>query len=90
METWINDLSHAISFRSKYLMRVPIWKEERFPFEPAISSSSVPYNAHPRPVKIVTRIHGQRLWGDMVPQREHNSIEKKVCDAEEEDGTNLP
>eukprot|EP00536_Pseudo-nitzschia_multiseries_P008187 jgi/Psemu1/197457/e_gw1.204.74.1 len=66
----------------KYLMRVPILKEERFPSVPAISSSSVPYNAHPRPVNVVRRIHGQRLWGDMVPYRAYNRAENEVCEEE--------
>ena len=65
-------------FLLQYLMRVPILKEEHFPSEPAISSSSAPYNASnaddPQPaVHIVNHIHGQRLWGDMVPYREYNN-----------------
>jgi len=54
-------------------MRVPIFQEERFPCEPAISSSSVPYNINPRPVHVARHIHGQQLKGDMIPYRNYNS-----------------
>jgi len=57
----------------KYSTRIPIFQEERFPFEPAVSSSSVPYNTNPRPVQITSRIHGQLLKGDMVPSRNYNT-----------------
>jgi hypothetical protein len=60
-------------FRFQCSMRVPIFQEEHFPCEPAISSSSVPYNTNPRPVHVARRIHGQRLKGDMVPYRNYNS-----------------
>jgi len=57
----------------KCSMRVPIFQEERFPCEPAISSSSVPYNINPRPVHVARHIHGQQLKGDMIPYRNYNS-----------------
>lgn len=60
----------------QYLARVPILKEERHPSDAALSSSSIPYNTNPRPVNIVKRIHGQQLWGDMVPYQEYNDDDK--------------
>lgn len=54
-------------------MTVPIFRSERFPFEPDLSSSSIPYNTNPRPVNITRCLHGQFLQGDMVPSRSFNS-----------------
>ena len=72
----------------QYLLRVPIFKEERFPYEPAISSSSVPYDAkHSTLPKIVKRMKGQRLWGDMVPCREKNCDDIQEEGEEEQDGS---
>mmetsp|Transcript_14204 Transcript_14204/g.34245 ORF Transcript_14204/g.34245 Transcript_14204/m.34245 type:complete len:1271 (+) Transcript_14204:143-3955(+) len=53
----------------KYLVRVPIFKEERFPTVFLSSSKAEPYDKeNAPPVNIVRHINGQFLSGDMVPR----------------------
>ena len=61
----------------QYLLRVPIFKEERFPYEPAISSSSIPYEPKHN-INIVRHMGGQRLYGDMVMYRESSCDDSEV------------
>ena len=56
-------------FIPQYLVRVPIFKEERFPTVFLSSSKAEPYDKkNAPPVNIVRHVNGQFLSGDMVPR----------------------
>jgi hypothetical protein len=54
----------------QYLMRVPIFKEQRYHSIPLPTCSASPYNPKDAsPINIVRHVDGQFLSGDMVPTR---------------------
>jgi hypothetical protein len=70
-QIWVSFLITLAPFSIKYLARVPIFKEERYPTVFLASSSAVPYDRMKAlPINIVRHINGQSLSGDMVPTTE--------------------
>jgi hypothetical protein len=54
----------------QYLMRVPVYKEERFFDDPVPSSFAEPFDRSKfGDAKIIDRKFGQLLKGEMIPQR---------------------
>jgi hypothetical protein len=59
------------------LIRVPIFKEERYRAIPLSGGSAEPYNkSEAPPLNIERHIDGQYLSGDMVPRRENSRAEE--------------
>lgn len=62
----------------QYLMRVPVYKEQRFHSIPLSGGSVEPYDAsNAPPINIVKHVDGQFLSGEMVPKRENSQAEKE-------------
>jgi hypothetical protein len=61
----------------QHLVRVPIFKEERYRAIPLSGGSAEPYKqSDAPPINIVRHIDGQFLSGDMVPRRENSRAEE--------------
>jgi hypothetical protein len=61
----------------KFLMRVPIFKEDRLEYDPLPASTATPYDESlAKPIVVSQRKWGQQLVGDMIPTRYEDCMEK--------------
>lgn len=70
----------------QHLIRVPVFKEQRYTSIPLSGGSAEPFEkSEAPPINIVRHVDGQYLSGDMIPRRENSQAEmerrKKVMAA---------
>jgi hypothetical protein len=71
-------LKFFFDFVFQYLIRVPIFKEQRYHSIPLSGGWAEPYDeSNAPPVNIVQHVDGQYLSGDMVPKRENSRAEEE-------------
>ncbi|KAG7350731.1 C2 domain containing protein [Nitzschia inconspicua] len=62
----------------QHLIRVPVFKEERYHSIPLAGGSAEPYDkSKSPPINIVKHVDGQYLSGDMIPKRENSRFEEQ-------------